>query len=72
MRHLGRQEKTLRILFETKESEELGETTVLQARLHPSQQKLCDLLGTHCPLGMLSNAVFLSEKSGSVSYYMTS
>ncbi len=37
-----------RILFETKESEELGETTVLQARLHPSQQKLFDLLGMHC------------------------
>ncbi len=50
MRRLGLQEKNIsRILFETKESEELGETTVLQARLHPSQQKLFDLLGMQCP-----------------------
>ena len=37
------------VLFEKKESEALGETTVLQNRMHPSQQKLFDLLGTHCP-----------------------
>jgi hypothetical protein len=38
-----------KVLFEKKESEKLGETTVLQNRLHPSQQKIFDLLGTHCP-----------------------
>jgi hypothetical protein len=38
-----------KVLFETKGSEKLGETTVLQNRLHPSQQKIFDLLGTHCP-----------------------
>ena len=38
-----------KVLFEKKESEALGETTVLQNRLHPSQQKIFDLLGTHCP-----------------------
>jgi hypothetical protein len=38
-----------KVLFEKKESEALGETTVLQNRMHPSQQKLFDLLGTHCP-----------------------
>ncbi len=38
-----------KILFETKRSEKMGETTVLQNRLHPSQQKIFDLLGTHCP-----------------------
>jgi hypothetical protein len=38
-----------KVLFEKKESEALGETTVLQNRIHPSQQKLFDLLGTHCP-----------------------
>jgi hypothetical protein len=32
-----------RFLFETKESEELGETTVLQNRMHPNQQKFFDL-----------------------------
>ncbi len=37
-----------KVLFEKKESEKLGET-VLQNRLHPSQQKIFDLLGTHCP-----------------------
>ena len=35
-----------KVLFETKESEALGETTVLQTRLHPGQQKFFDLLGT--------------------------
>jgi len=38
-----------KVLFEKKESEVLGETNVLQNRMHPSQQKLFDLLGTHCP-----------------------
>jgi len=38
-----------KVLFETKGSEKLGETTVLQNRLHPSQQKIFDLLGTHRP-----------------------
>ena len=38
-----------KVLFEKKESEAKGETTVLQNRMHPSQQKLFDLLGTHCP-----------------------
>ena len=38
-----------KVLFEKKESEALGETTVLQNRLHPSQQKIFDLLGTHSP-----------------------
>ena len=38
-----------KVLFETKGSEKLGETTVLQNRMHPSQQKIFDLLGTHCP-----------------------
>jgi hypothetical protein len=38
-----------KVLFEKKESEKLGETTVHQNRLHPSQQKIFDLLGTHCP-----------------------
>jgi hypothetical protein len=38
-----------KVLFEKKESEVLGETTVLQNRMHPSQQKFFDLLGTHCP-----------------------
>ncbi len=38
-----------KVLFEKKESEALGETTVLQNRLHPSQQRIFDLLGTHCP-----------------------
>jgi hypothetical protein len=38
-----------KVLFEKKESEVLGETTVLQNRMHPSQQKIFDLLGTHCP-----------------------
>ena len=38
-----------KVLFEKKESEKLGETTVLQNRLHPSQQKIFDLLGTHSP-----------------------
>ena len=37
-----------KVLFEKKESEKLGET-VLQNRLHPSQQKIFDLLGTHSP-----------------------
>ena len=40
------------ILFEKKESEALGETTMLQTE-HPSQQKFFDLLGTrklHPPL----------------------
>jgi hypothetical protein len=36
----------LKVLFETKESEALGETTVLQTRLHPGQQKFFGLLGT--------------------------
>ena len=36
-----------KVLFEKKESEVKGETTVLQNRMHPSQQKLFDLLGTH-------------------------
>jgi hypothetical protein len=31
------------------ESDALGVTTVLQTRVHPSQQNLFDLLGTHCP-----------------------
>ena len=34
------------ILFEKKESEALGETTMLQTRMHPSQQKFINLLGT--------------------------
>ena len=38
-----------KVLFEMKESEALGEAMVLQNRMHPSQQKFFDLLGTHCP-----------------------
>ena len=41
------------VLFEKKDSEELGETTMLQARLHPSQKTFFDLLGarkSHPPL----------------------
>ena len=38
-----------KVLFEKKESETKGVTTVLQNRMHPSQQKLFDLLGTHSP-----------------------
>jgi hypothetical protein len=38
-----------KVLFETKGSEKMGETNVLQNRLHPSHQKIFDLLGTHCP-----------------------
>jgi hypothetical protein len=41
------------VLFEKKNFEELGESTVLQARLHPSQKKFFNLLGTrksHPPL----------------------
>jgi hypothetical protein len=39
-----------KVLFEKKESEVLGETTVLQNRMHSSssKQKIFDLLGTHC------------------------
>jgi hypothetical protein len=37
------------VISNQKGSEKLGETTVLQNRLHPSQQKIFDLLGTHCP-----------------------
>ena len=35
-----------KVLFENKGSEALGETTMLQTRMHPSQQKFIDLLGT--------------------------
>jgi hypothetical protein len=35
-----------KVLFENKESEGRGETTVIQNRTHPSQQKFFDLLGT--------------------------
>jgi len=35
-----------KVLFENAESFVKGETTVLQQRLHPSQQKFFDLLGT--------------------------
>ena len=37
-----------KVLFE--KSGKPGETTVLQNRMHPNQQKFFDLLGTHCPL----------------------
>jgi hypothetical protein len=43
------------VLFEKKESEALGETTVLQNRIHTSQEKLFDLLGTHCPPSTVAN-----------------
>ncbi len=46
-----------KVLFEKKESEVLGETTVLH-RMHPSQQKLFDLLGTQCPQCPLPSPVF--------------
>jgi hypothetical protein len=36
-----------KVLFEQADSEDNGETTVLQNRMHPSQQKFFDLLGTH-------------------------
>jgi hypothetical protein len=38
--------EVLKLLFENKESQENGETTVLQAFTHPSQQKIFELLGT--------------------------
>ena len=37
-----------KVLFESKESRAKGETTVLQNRAHPSQQKFFEFLGTHC------------------------
>ena len=36
-----------KVLFERFDSEADAETTVLQNRTHPSQQKFFDLLGTH-------------------------
>ena len=50
-----------KVFFEQKDSEEKGETTVLQDRTHPSQKKFFALLGTqicmplsyyHCNVGL--------------------
>jgi len=47
-----------KVLFEKSKSETKGETTVLQNRMHPSQQKFFDLLGTQCPQCPLPSPVF--------------
>ena len=39
-----------KVLFEKKESEKLGETTVLQNRLHPSQQKIFSIFSVRTAL----------------------
>ena len=39
-----------KVLFETKGSEKLGETTVLQNRLHPSQQKIFSIFSVRTAL----------------------
>jgi hypothetical protein len=39
-----------KVLFEKAESDDKGETTVLQNRMHPSQQKFFDFLGKHISL----------------------
>ena len=35
-----------KVLFEKADSDDIGEITVLQNRMHPSQQKFFDFLGT--------------------------
>ena len=39
-----------KVLFEKAESDDKGETTVLQNQMHPSQQKFFDFLGKHISL----------------------
>ncbi len=42
-----------KVLFAQADSESKGETTVLQNRMHPSQKKFFDLLGTHICMPLL-------------------
>ena len=42
-----------KVLFEQADSQEKGETTVLQNRMHTSQKKLFNLLGTHFCMPLL-------------------
>ena len=41
-------------LFEKVDSDDNGETTVLQNRIHPSQQKFFDFLGTHISMPIIT------------------
>ena len=43
-----------KVLFEKANSEEDAETTVLQNRMHPSQQKFFDFLGTHISMPIIT------------------
>ena len=42
-----------KVLFEKADSDENGETEVLQNRMHPSQQKFYDFLGTHISMPII-------------------
>ena len=42
-----------KVLFEQADSQEKGETTVLQNRMHTSQKKFFNLLGTHFCMPLL-------------------
>jgi hypothetical protein len=52
-----------KFLFETNESEELGETNVLQNRAHPSQQKFFDLFGKHLLCKSIKLVLFICFRS---------
>jgi len=43
-----------KVLFEKADSDDNGETTVLQNRMHPSQQKFFDFLGTHISMPIIT------------------
>ena len=43
-----------KVLFEKADSDDNGETMVLQNRMHPSQQKFFDFLGTHISMPIIT------------------
>ncbi len=43
-----------KVLFEQADSDDKGETTVLQNRMHPRQQKFFDFLGTQISMPIIT------------------